>query len=160
MPSANDSPSLLPYAEASPWQRHQALLSARQVLDAAYSFLSQDEWVQALDQMQPALQFLADQIVVSYPGLATLVYYLETHYRPAAAAAPGALPIGNSSPAGMLPAGKGKQKKQTYAVYADLLTQLARVSYWRRRPISQLVNEALAQLLRQYPEAHQPVPET
>jgi hypothetical protein len=49
--------------------------------------------------------------------------------------------------------------KQTYAITADLVTQLERVSYWCRQPRSRLVNQALAHLLSQYPEASIPVPE-
>jgi len=44
-------------------------------------------------------------------------------------------------------------------VRPEITEQLARVSHWCRLTKSQLVNEALVQLLRQYPEADLPLPE-
>ena len=141
-------PPLLPYREASPFQRTQAQHAARRLLDAAYPWLTGAQWQAALAQLQLPLQLVADQASLPPEALATLVQYLEAQYRtpPPEPAAP--VPAQSSE----------KARKQTYAVAPPLITQLDRVSHWCRRPISQLVNEALAQYLRQYPEAQLPVP--
>jgi hypothetical protein len=145
-------PLLLPYGDASTFQRSQALHGARRILDAAYPFLSSAQWQLALAHLQLPLQLTVDQASLSAEALATLVQYLEDRYRtsPVPATPPPAAPAAEPT--------TEKSRKQTYAITPSLITQLARASHWRRRPISQLVNEALAQLLRQYPEAQVPVP--
>ena len=147
MPADSCSP-LLPYREASPFQRTQALHGARRILDAAYPTLSGAQWQAALAQLQLPLQVLGDQASLPPEALATLVQYLEAQYRTP--------PPGPGVPAPARPA--EKLRKQTYGIAPSLITALARVSHWRRRRVSQLVNEALAQLLSQYPEAQVPVP--
>ncbi len=151
--AADSLPLLLPYAQASAFQRTQALNGARQVLDAAYPFLNYSQWQHALDQLQLPLQVTADQAGLTHDGLATLVQYLAAQYRTPAASGswlPG-------SPAGSPVA--NKSRKQTYSLSPEVTEQLARVSYWCRIPKSQLVNEALAQWLSQHPEASLPLPE-
>jgi hypothetical protein len=146
----DSSPPLLPYSAASAFQRTQALHGARRILDAAYPLLSGAQWQAALAQLQLPLQLGADQASLPPEALATLVQYLEAQYR--------SPPPAVEAPALALP--PGKARKQTYSIAPSLITQLARVSHWRRRPVSQLVNEALDQFLRQYPEAQLPVPAT
>lgn len=145
-------PLPLPYAAASPTQRQQALLSARHVLDGAFPHLSRAHWVAALDQVQPPLLALPDQPVhLTHDGLAALACHL-------APAPTGGDPLGQAPPLGQSPK-LAAAKKQTYAVPLDLCEQLANLSYWRRIGISQLVREALAQLLAQHPEARRPRPD-
>jgi hypothetical protein len=145
-------PPPLPYAAASPTQRQQALLSARQVLDVAFPHLSRAHWVAALDEVQPPLLALPDQPVhLTHDGLAVLAFHLAP------------VPNGGDTPAGVAPLGRPRKvasaKKQTYTVPLDLREQLANLSYWRRMAINQLVLDALAQLLGQYPEARRPRPD-
>ena len=146
-------PPPLPYAAASPTPRQQALLSARHVLDVAFPHLSRAHWVAALDEVQPPLLTLPDQPVhLAHEGLAALAFHLAT------------LPDGRERPAsGPPPLGPPPKlaaaKKQTYAIPLDLCEQLANLSYWRRIGISQLVRDALAQLLDQYPESRRPRPD-
>jgi hypothetical protein len=143
--------SSLPYSHASHWQRSEALRSARQVLDAAYPFLSRSQWLQVLDDLQPSLSLVDDEVIVPHASLATLVYHLETYYRPAV---PGA-----GVPAEPTQLVAEQAVKQTYAIGLTLLTQLDRVNYWCRLPRSRLVNEALRHWLSRYPEAQCPIPE-
>jgi hypothetical protein len=149
MASADSAP--LSYSHASPWQRTEALRSARQVLDAAYPFLSRSQWLQALDDLQPSLCLVDDEVIVPHASLATLVYHLETYYRPAVPRA--GVP---TEPAQVV---AEQAVKQTYAIGLTLLTQLDRVNYWCRLPRSRLVNEALRHWLSRYPEAQCPIPE-
>jgi hypothetical protein len=144
---------LLPYAQASVFQRTQALNGARQVLDAAYPFLNYSQWQHALEHLQLPLQVTADQAALTHDGLAALVQYLAARYHSSPAPGAGATPSSASEP----PA--AKSRKQTYAVSPAVVEQLARVSHWCRISKSQLVSEALVQLLRQYPEANLPLPE-
>jgi hypothetical protein len=148
------SSPFLPYSEVSAFQRTQALHGARRILDTAYPFLSGAQWQAALDHLQLPLQLTADQASLSAEALATLVHYLEATYR---TPPPDSVTHPPVAPDAELPV--GRSRKQTYAVIPSLITQLARVSHWRRQPISQLVNEALAHWLRHYPEAQVPVPE-
>lgn len=152
--AADSLPSLLPYAQASVFQRTQALNGARQVLDAAYPFLSYPQWQHALDHLQLPLLVTADQAGLSHDGLATLVQYLAARYQ--TPPVPSAT-TSTTSPAE--PSATTKSHKQTYSVRPEVTKQLARVSHWCRLTKSQLVNEALVQLLRQYPEADLPLPE-
>jgi hypothetical protein len=146
-----DSEPLLPYSHASPWQRSEALRSARQVLDVAYPFLSRSQWLQALDDLQPTLCLVADEVLVPHTSLAALVYHLETHYRPT-------VPGAGVSPEPALDANESAVK-QTYAIRPTLLTHLDRVNYWCRLPRSRIVNEALRHWLSRYPQAQWPIPE-
>ncbi|MGI4873066.1 MAG: hypothetical protein ACRYFX_18055 [Janthinobacterium lividum] len=147
-------PAWLPYSAATVFQRTQALQAARRILDAAYPFLSGAQWQHALAHLQLPLQQAGDQVSFSSEALATLVQHLEAQYR--------AAPPDLTGPPPPRPAPRRireKSRKQTYAVPLSQIEQLARVSYWCRWPTSQLVTEAFAQLLSQYPEAQRPLPE-
>lgn len=144
---------LLSYAQASVFQRTQALNGARQVLDAAYPFLNYLQWQHALDHLQLPLQVTADQTGLTHDGLATLVQYLVARYRPPSA------PDASSTPSSATEPATAKYRKQTHALSPEVTEQFARVSHWCRITKTQLVNEALVQLLRQYPEANLPLPE-
>lgn len=154
----SDTQALVPYAQASPFQRGQGLRGARGILDAAYPFLGPAQWHQALDYLQLPLHVRGGQATFLPDGLATLVHYLEAQYRPQS-------PAGSSGFAATLPpdsallAGE-PTTKHTYAIRNSLAQQLDRVSYWRRQPRAWFVNWALTQLLSQYPEASTPVPES
>lgn len=144
----------LPFAQASPLLRHQAMVSARQILGAAYYSIEEAQWQQALEELQPTLYRLGDGPAnLSAEGLLTLQQYLEARYRLRSMATVGATKL--TTPAVPAP----QPTKQTYAINPDVATQLGRVSYWCRKSRSRLVNQALAQLLSQYPEASIPVPE-
>jgi hypothetical protein len=143
----------LPFAQASPLLRHQALASARQILGAAYYSIAEAQWHQAFEELQLPLYRLGDgPASLSAEGLLALLQYLEARYRLSSTATPSAGPTPPAVPA-------AQPIKQTYAINPDVATQLGRVSYWCRQPRSRLVNQALAQLLSQYPEASIPVPE-
>jgi hypothetical protein len=149
---SSESPAGIPFAQAPPLLRHQALASARLILGAAYPLVAEAQWHQALEELQLLLYRAGDgPASLSVEGLAALGQHLEARYR-------GAAP---TLPAAAAPAVAAAQQpiKQTYAITADLVTQLERVSYWCRQPRSRLVNQALAHLLSQYPEASIPVPE-
>jgi hypothetical protein len=141
-------PPPLPYAAASPTQRQQALLSARQVLDVAFPHLSRAHWVAALDEVQPPLLNLPDQPVhLAHEGLAALAFHLAK------------VPDEREQPASEPPPKLAAAKKQTYSIPLDLCEQLANLSHWRRIGITHLVRAALAQFLSQYSEARQPRPD-
>lgn len=149
-----EGPTSLPFAQASPSLRYQAMATAHQILEAAYPFVVEAQWHQAFDDLQlPLYRFGDGPASLSTDGLAALVQYLETRYRATAAATP-------TAAAASLPAvAKVQPTKQTYSIHPDLATKLERVSYWCRQTRSRLVNQALSQLLDQYPEASVPVPE-
>lgn len=147
LPAPTDPVRLL-YAAASFTQRQQALLSARQVLAAAYPQLTDAEWVAALDQVQPPLLLPAEGSALLAPeGLAALVGCL-------AGTGPAASPGGRSPQ----PSPAARTKKQTFDLDLAVAEQLANATYWLRRSMTELVNEALAQHLAQYPEAQRPRP--
>ena len=144
---------MLSYAQASVFQRTQALNGARQVLDAAYPFLNYPQWQHALDELQLPLQVTADQTGLTHDGLAALVQYLAARYPPPSAPGAASTQVGATAPP------TTKSRKQTHALSPEVTEQLARVSHWCRVTKTHLVNEALVQLLRQYPEANLPLPE-
>jgi hypothetical protein len=143
------------YAQATAAEQHQALLSARQVLDAAFPQVSPTQWAAALTQANPAL-LVAEPGPVrpSHEGLTALVYHLATS--PTQVAGP--MATDSPAPAADLTAGLLASRKQTYAIPNDVRTQLANVSYWSRIPINRLVVQALRQYLAQHPAAHRPRP--
>jgi hypothetical protein len=143
----------LPFAQASPFLRSQAMATAHHILGAAYPFVVEAQWHQAFDDLQlPLFRFGDGPASLSTDGLAALVQYLETRYRATAAAAPTAAVAPPPAVAAVPPT------KQTYSIHPDLVTRLERVSYWCRQTRSRVVNQALSQLLDQYPEASVPVP--
>jgi hypothetical protein len=155
--SGRDAQALLPYGQASPFQRAQSLRSARSILDAAYPFLGPTQWYQALDFLQLPLHVNGGQTTFLPDGLATLVHFLEAQYRPRSAAGLPGFPATVPSDSTLLAA--EPTTKQTYAIRNSLVEQLARVSYWRRQPQTSFINLALTQLLSQYQEANMPLPE-
>jgi hypothetical protein len=72
--SASFTHALVRYTQASPFQRAQALRSARYILDAAYHFLATAQWHQALDYLQLPLHVRGGQATLLPDGLATLVH--------------------------------------------------------------------------------------
>lgn len=151
--AADSLPPLLSYAQASVFQRTQALNGARQVLDAAYPFLNYPQWQHALDQLQLPLQVTADQTGLTHDGLAALVQYLAARYHIPSAPDPASTSVSAAEPP------TAKYRKYTFSINPQVAEQLARVSHWCRIPKSRLVNEALVQLLRQYPEADLQLPQ-
>ena len=156
--------SSISYSEASPQQRHLAQHSARHVLEAAYPHLSRAQWELALDHVQPLLLRQANRVVLAHEGLAALVYHLASTNPAAPEESTQELPVlaspvtASTSQRRNLGLPAAKDKKQTYAIPLGLLDQLANVSYWRRIRINHIVLDALAQWLRQYPEAQRPRP--
>ena len=149
-----EGPTGLPFAQASPVLRSQAMATAHQILGAAYPFVVEAQWHQAFDDLQlPLFRFGDGPTSLSTDGLAALVQYLETRYRATATAAPTAAAAPPPTVAVLPPT------KQTYAIDPDLAIKLERVSYWCRQTRSRLVNQVLSQLLDQYPEASVPVPQ-
>ena len=147
------SPAWLPYAEALPAQRHQMMVLMRQILQAAYPTLQEPQWVRALEELQLPLYRSSEEVILYCEALTTLVQYLAACYPTVPMTDVFASPV-------PLPADDGKKPgKQTFNIPAGLALQLKRVGYWKRKPCGWLVNQALAQLLRQYPEALEPLPE-
>lgn len=145
---------IIPYIQATPAQRQQALLSARQIFDVTYPHFDRAQWVAALEQTQPPLLVLPDQPVqLTHDGLAALAFHLAPVAEQAAATVPIAFP---GQP---VPKPAERSKKQTYAVPLDVCWQLDNVHYWCRIPITRLVIAALRQYLGQYPEAQHPRPD-
>ena len=150
--STTPLPVWLPYQVALPAQRQQLLVLVRQILQAAYPTLQELQWVQALEELQLPLRLFGEEVVLYCEGLTTLVQYLAACY-PA-----GSTPDVFLSPA-PLPSNEGqKPATQTFSIPAGLALQLRRVGYWKRADYAWLVNQALAQLLGQYPEAAVPTP--
>jgi hypothetical protein len=151
-PPITPSPEWLPYPEASPAQRHQLVVLTRQVLQAAYPTLQEQQWVQALEELQLPLYICREGVTLYGEALTTLVQYLATCYPTVPATDIFASPV-------PLPDDNGQEpRKQTFSIPAGLALQLKRVGYWKREPVAWLVQQALARLLRQYPEAFKPTP--
>ena len=149
-----EGPTSLPFAQASPSLRYQAMATAHQILGLAYPFVVEAQWHQAFDDLQlPLFRFGDGPASLSTDGLAALVQYLETRYRATVTAPLTAAAAPPPTVARVPPT------KQTYSIHPDLVTRLERVSYWCRQTRSRLVNQALSQLLDQYPEASVPVPQ-
>ena len=142
----------LPYHEARPTQRYQTMVLARRVVQAAYPFLEEAQWVQALEALRLPLCLDEGEVTLQRDGLTTLVQYLAACYPTVPTtdifASPVPLPGDNG----------GEPRKQTFSIAAGLALQLKRVGYWKREPVAWLVQQALALLLRQYPEAFKPTP--
>ncbi len=151
-PPTNPSPVWLPYTEALPGQRHQMMVLTRQILQAAYPSLHEQQWVQALDALQLPLYVSREDVILYCEALTTLVQYLATCYPSVPATDIFASPV-------PFPDDDGKKpSKQTFSIPAGLTLQLKRLGYWKRESYGGLVNQALALLLRQYPEAFKPTP--
>ena len=164
VPAAAPAPALWrPYPEASPDQRRQAMALARQILQAAYPFLAEWQWVQALEELRLPLHCTVEEATLSRDGLTTLVRYLAAYYPTMPVADPVVAPAPAPTPTPTLmptdPPTRELRVKQTCDIRTSLMEQLKRVCYWRRRSRTWFVNQALDQLLRQYPEALTPLPE-
>jgi len=170
VPAAAPAPaSWRPYPEASPDQRRQAMFLARQILQAAYPFLAEWQWVQALEELRLPLHCTVEEATLSRDGLTTLVRYLAAYYptvpvagpagAPAPAPTPMPIPTPIPTPTPTDPPARELRVKQTCDIRASLMEQLERVCYWRRKSRTWFVNQALDQLLRQCPEALTPLPE-
>lgn len=155
---ASGARALVPYAQASPFQRAQGLRSAQVILDAAYLFLEPAQWQQALDYLQLPLHVRGGQATFLPDGLGALVHYLEAQYRSQSTSGLPAFTAPGRPDAALRLLAEEPRTKQTHAIHNSLIEKLVRVSHWRRQPRTWFVNAALAQLLSQYPEALLPVP--
>lgn len=142
----------LPYHAALPAQRHQTMVLMRRIMQATYPFLEEAQWVQALEELQLPLCFYGGEVTLQREGLTTLVQYLAACYPTVPATDIFTSPV-------PLPEDENEdQRNQTFSIYTSVALQLKRVGYWKRAPVGWLVNQALALLLRQYPEALKPTP--
>lgn len=149
----------LPFALTPEAQRAEALLAAHQALAAAFPPYPYARWRQALETLQLPVQPgpAGEPARLTPQGLAQLLHYLVA---PADAAAGDPAPAAGLLPLVTLPA-SGPARKQSYSLPPDLIERLARVSYWRRHPINQVVVLALTRLVDLYPEeAARPLPPT
>ena len=156
---ADSFQALVPYLQASPFQRAQGLRSARVILDAAYLFLEPAQWQQALDYLQLPLHVRGGQATFLPDGLGALVHYLEAQYRSQSTSGLPAFTAPGRPDAALRLLAEEPTTKQTHAIRNSLIEKLVRVCHWRRQSRTWFVNAALAQLLSQYPEALIPVPE-
>jgi hypothetical protein len=145
-PPAPDSP-LIPYAQASPAQLTQALVTAREALSPYYPALTWPQWHQALDYLQPILILEGEQISITSGGLKELAHYFDAQYT-------------LLTPTSQSPPPTKRMVKGTYSIRTDVLECLNRVSFWRRIGKSALVNLALMRFLTGYSESQDPIPET
>lgn len=145
-PPAPDS-RLIPYTQASPAQLTQALVTAREALSPYYPALTWPQWHQAFDYLQPILMLEGEQISVTSGGLTELAHYFEAQY-----------PLLTSTPQ-LLPSSQ-RMVKGTYSILSDVAEGLNRVSFWRRKGKSALVNLALIQFLTGCSESQDPIPNT
>jgi hypothetical protein len=149
---------MVPYHEASPIQRHQALVWVRQILQAAYPFVEAGQWDQALQELRLPLYPAVEGATLYDEGLTTLVQYLAACYPTTPAARPYTSTM--SAPVEVEPPVDEPTVKQTYDIRVSLAEQLRCASYWQRRPQRWFLDQALVQLLSQYEEAITPVPKT
>ena len=61
-----------PYAEMTPDQRYQVLVLVRQLLQAAFPWLEEWQWVQALDDLQLPVYTTGEAVFFYATGLTTL----------------------------------------------------------------------------------------
>jgi len=155
---AAEAARMVPYHEASPVQRHQAMVWVRQILQAAYPFVGAEQWDQALEDLRLPLYPAVEGATLYYEGLTTLVQYLAACYPTTPAARPSVSTM--SAPVEVEPPVEEPTIKQTYDIRVSLAEQLHCVSYWQRRPRRWFLDQALVQLLSQYEEALIPIPTT
>jgi hypothetical protein len=156
---------LIPYAQASPAQLAQALLTARDALGISYREITGPQWYEAFTYFQPLLIAEPNQVNVTAEGLMAIAQYFDTRYPslsasslPHASAVP--LPALERVPDTTLPPALPYVVKRTYLLHLDVLTSLERVSFWRRARKSDLVNLAVQQLMATYSESQIPLPLT
>jgi hypothetical protein len=152
--------SLLTYQEASASQLAQAIINAAQVLAPYYPALTWAQWLQAFEALELPLRVNGQHIITTAPGLSGLIQYFETRSLSTikAAAHPEIFPALVSEPNTHFQLEVRHEVKKTYAMLPDVLESLERVNYWLRKGKSALVNQALRQLLVQYPESLIPIP--
>jgi hypothetical protein len=138
---------LLPYTQASPAQLTQALLTAVEALAPYYPALTWPQWHQAFEYCQPLLKLELGQVSPTAEGLTEVAHYFDAQY-PSPAPTPQGLPV------------SARMIKVTYSMRPDVLESLNRLSFWRRKGKSALVNSALKQFLADYPESQDPIPLT
>jgi len=141
---------LMPYNQASSAQLSQAIITAREALDPYYPGLTWSQWHHAFKTVQPLLKSETGQITPTFEGLSELARHFEAL----------ALPLASVTAVTDLPtqgAETHQKAKKTYSLELDVLESLERLSYWRRKDKSTLVNLALSQLLSQYPESQIPI---
>lgn len=154
---------LIPYAQASPAQLAQALLTARDALGISYREITGPQWYEAFTYFQPLLVSEPNQVSVTAEGLMAIAQYFDARYPslsasllPHTSAAPPPVPRGTPDLA--LPSALPHMVKRTYLLHLDVLTSLEQVSFWRRVNKSALVNLAVEQLMATYPESQIPIP--
>jgi hypothetical protein len=154
---------LIPYAQASPAQLAQALLTSKEALGTPYAELAWPQWYEAFAYFQPLLILEPNQVSVTAEGLTAISQYFNTRYPvptsgpplPSASTAPP--PSLERTPSFSLHSAPLREKK-TYSLHLGVLESLERVSFWRRVSKSSLVNLAVAQLMATYPESQIPLP--
>lgn len=103
------------------------------------------QWHQAFEHLQPTLKLEAKQVSTTTEGLTELAYYFDAQYP-------------SLAPTTQLPQAPQRKIKMTYSMRPDVLESLNRVSFWRRKGKSALVNLALIRLLSSYSESQDPIP--
>jgi hypothetical protein len=136
---------LIPYAQASPAQLTQALVTAREALAPYYPALTWPQWHQAFEYLQPTLRLEASQVSLTGDGLTELAHYFDAQH-------PSPTPTSQVLPVSQ------RMVKMTYSMRPDVLESLNRVSFWRRKGKSALVNIALKRFLSGYSESQDPIP--
>jgi hypothetical protein len=151
-------PRLLLYAQASPAQLSQAIITAREALGPYYPSLDWPHWHQAFRELEPSLKLEAGQITMTLEGLNELARHLEAMILPVDVMPTSSIPRATWAPqSGEAP---HQEVKKTYSIKVEVLESLNRVSFWRRERKVALVNLALTQFLSQYPESQIPIPNT
>lgn len=157
---------LIPYAQASPAQLAQAVLTAKEALGPHYSDLPWSQWYEAFAYFQPLLLVEPNQVSITAEGLTAIAQFFDTRYPVSVPISP-LLPTPAAPPPGLesasgpsLPPAPPTQIKRTYSLRLDVLESLERVSFWRREVRSDLVNLALEQLMATYPESQIPLPKS
>jgi hypothetical protein len=155
---------LIPYAQASPAQLAQAMLTAMDALGLTYREITWPQWYEAFAYFQPLLVLELGQVSVTAEGLIAIAQYFDTRYQSSISASllthiPVASPsvpeeASNISTPSALP----HTVKRTYSLNSEVLTSLERVSFWRRVSKSDLVNIAVQQLMATYSESQTPLP--
>ena len=160
------TPRLLLYAQASPAQLAQALVAAKEALGPYYPTLTWPQWHQAFEQLQPILQVGTDQVSLTTEGLTKLAQYFENQFTKSTPSTT-QLPLPAPPPSSITPAptpltasssATATWPKRTYNLRPEVIELIDRVSYWRRDGKSDLVNQAVTELLADYAEAQRPIP--
>lgn len=136
---------LIPYAQASPAQLAQALITAREAIAPYYPALTWPQWHQAFEYLQPTLKLEDEQVNTTTEGLTELARYFEAQYL-------------SPTPNPQLMQASKRMVKMTFSMRPEVIEILNRVSFWRRIGKSTLVNLALIRILSDYSESQDPIP--